>query len=34
MHGNQKMTDTELTRMLIVAVCAVGAFVAAAMRGE
>lgn len=27
------MTDTELTRMLIVAVCAVGAFVAAAMRG-
>ena len=26
------MTDTELTRMLIAAVCAVGAFVAAAMR--
>jgi len=27
------MTDTELARLLIAAVCAVGAFVAAAMRG-
>ncbi len=30
--GNE-MTDTELARMLIAAACAVGAFVAAAMRG-
>lgn len=29
-----KMNDTELARMLVAAVCAVGAFVAASMRGR
>jgi len=33
MPRTPEVNDTELARMLIAAVCAVGAFVAAAMRG-